>query len=106
MVRKKVNLCPSYDENWGCAVSPIKRCEGCPDANFQYIETESIKEYYIGSGDYYGENSPNVKFNKEIVPRLISLGIKKEDMDEVAEMFVGIYEIGFSNGADNERARD
>lgn len=55
-------------------------------------------DYYIGGGDYLGRNTPNEKFNTEYVPRLLELGIKPEDMDEVAEMFTDIYEIGFSNG--------
>lgn len=54
--------------------------------------------YYIGDGDYMGNNGPNEKFNNEIVPRLLELGISSDDMDEVAKMFSDIYEIGFSNG--------
>ena len=54
--------------------------------------------YYIGGGDYLGDNSPNEKFNKVYVPRLLELGIKPEDMDEVASMFEDVYEIGWSNG--------
>ena len=54
--------------------------------------------YYIGIGDYFGDNCPNENFNKVIVPRLLELGIKPENMDEVAKMFSDIYEIGYSNG--------
>ena len=54
--------------------------------------------YYIGSGDYCGDNFPNENFNNVIVPRLLELGIKPENMDEVAKMFADIYEIGYSNG--------
>ena len=64
------------------------------------------ENYYIGSGDYFGENGPNEVFNKTYVPRLLALGIKPKDMDEVARMFEDIYEIGYSNGADNERFED
>lgn len=55
--------------------------------------------YYIGSGNYWGENKPNDKFNKEMVPILLKLGIKEKDMDKVADMFVEIYDIGYSNGS-------
>ena len=58
--------------------------------------------FYIGSGDYFGKNSPNDKFNKEIVPSLLKLGIKEKDMDKVAKMFTDIYELGYDNGKDNE----
>lgn len=58
-------------------------------------------KYYIGSGDYFGKNSPNELFNDTYVPRLKELGIKEKDMKEVAKMFVKIYDIGWSNGADN-----
>ena len=57
--------------------------------------------YYIGSGDYFGNNSPNEKFNNEIIPALLKLGIKEKDMDKVASMFEDIYDIGYSNGSDN-----
>ena len=56
------------------------------------------QDYYIGDGNYVGHNCPNENFNKVIVPRLLELGIKPENMDEVANMFADIYEIGFSNG--------
>ena len=55
-------------------------------------------DYYIGGGDYFGDNCPNENFNKVIVPRLLELGIKPENMDEVAKMFADIYEVGYSNG--------
>ena len=61
-----------------------------------------MNEFYIGSGDFFGENGPNEKFNKEIVPRLLKMGIKEKDLKEVARMFMEIYDIGYSNGADNE----
>jgi len=34
--------------------------------------------FYIGSGDYFGENGPNDLFNDVYVPRLKRLGIKKK----------------------------
>ena len=58
-------------------------------------------DYYIGGCDYMGNNSPNKKFNNEIVPRLLELGISPDDMDEVANMFEDIYQIGYKNGEDN-----
>ena len=61
-----------------------------------------MTDYYIGSGDYFGNNGPNELFNKTYVPRLKKLGIKEKDMYEVAKMFEAIYDIGYSNGADNE----
>lgn len=39
MKRKRVNRCPSWDEHWGCAISPVKRCLGCPSADWH---TESV----------------------------------------------------------------
>lgn len=39
MPRKRVNRCPSWDEHWGCAISPAKRCSGCPSADWH---TESV----------------------------------------------------------------
>jgi len=56
------------------------------------------QDYYIGGGDYMGDDCPNENFNKVTVPRLLELGIKPENMDEVAKMFADIYQIGFSNG--------
>jgi len=66
------------------------------------INIFNMKEnYYIGSGDYWGENKPNDKFNKIMVPALLKMGIKEKDMDKVASMFVEIYDIGYSNGSHN-----
>ena len=53
------------------------------------------KEYYIGSGDYFGNNKPNEKFNKEMVPYLKTLKLKEKDIDI-------FYDLGYSNGVDNE----
>lgn len=61
-----------------------------------------MSDFYIGSGDFFGENGPNEKFNKEIVPKLLKMGIKEKDLKEVARMFMEIYDIGYSNGTDNE----
>jgi len=36
-----------------------------------------------------------------IVPALLKMGIKEKDMDKVANMFVEIYDIGYSNGSHN-----
>lgn len=57
--------------------------------------------YYLGCGDFLCKNSPNERFNNETVPLLLSLGIKPEDMDKVAEIFKEYYELGFANGEDN-----
>ena len=58
-------------------------------------------DYYIGDGNYSGHNAPNEKFNNEIVPRLLELGISPDDMDEVARIFEDIYQIGYENGENN-----
>ena len=34
--------------------------------------------YYIGGGDYWGENKPNDKFNKVMVPALLKMELKKK----------------------------
>lgn len=65
-----------------------------------------MKEYNIGPGDYFNENGPNHVFNHIMVPFLLKLGIRPTDMDKVANMFTKIYNIGYSNGADNERIKD
>lgn len=43
------------------------------------------KEYYIGSGDYFGNNKPNDKFNKETVPYLNTLKLKEKDIDKITK---------------------
>lgn len=59
------------------------------------------KTYYIGEGDYFGNNSPNDKFNRELLPLLKKLGINKEsNLDKIADLVSEIYEIGYDNGAD------
>lgn len=59
------------------------------------------KTYYIGEGDYFGNNSPNDKVNKELLPLLKNLGVnKKSDLDKIANLVSEIYEIGYDNGID------
>ena len=61
-----------------------------------------MKIYNIGFGDFFGKNTPNNKFNKELIPFLKKLGINKEkDLDKIAEIVSEIYSIGYSNGSDN-----
>ena len=36
--KKRINKCPRYDEYYGCATSPSKRCDGCPDAVWEDSE--------------------------------------------------------------------
>jgi len=57
-------------------------------------------DYYIGSV-CSGQDDPNEKFNSVMTPRLQALGIKDKNMDEVARMFIEIYQIGYRNGVDN-----
>ncbi len=60
-----------------------------------------MKEYYVGAGDYWGNNNVSKKFNENIVPRLLAFGIKESDMDEVAKMFEDLCEMSYENGANN-----
>lgn len=60
-----------------------------------------LNTFYIGSGNYWGEDGPNEKFNKEMIPELLKLGIKEKDLKKVVNMFVEIYDIGYSNGSHN-----
>lgn len=55
-------------------------------------------DYFIGGGDFMGNDGPNEIFNTQYVPRLLELGIHPENMDEIAQMFRDVYNIGFSNG--------
>lgn len=34
---KRINKCPSWDEHWGCAISPMKNCDSC--ANAEWVNT-------------------------------------------------------------------
>ena len=60
------------------------------------------KEYYIGDSDFWGNNSPNDKFNKELVPLLKKLGVKSEiDLDKIANIVNDISSMSYENGYDN-----
>ena len=65
-----------------------------------------MKEYYIGSGDYFGKNGPNDYFNKTFVPYLKRIGLSDKQINEVSKMTVEIYDIGYSNGYDNAVCED
>lgn len=61
-----------------------------------------MKIYNIGASDFFGKNTPNDKFNKELIPFLKKLGIKKEkDLDKIAEIVRDISFISYENGGDN-----
>jgi hypothetical protein len=60
-----------------------------------------LNTFYIGGGNYWGEDGPNEKFNFEIVPELLKLGIKEKDLKKIANMFAEIYDIGYLNGSHN-----
>lgn len=60
-----------------------------------------MKKYYIGGGNYWGENNVSDKFNEEIAPRLLALGIEESDMDEVAKMFEDICDMAYENGGNS-----
>lgn len=47
MSKKRINKCPSYDEHWGCAISPMKRCDGCPNADWQKADEEGTNKESI-----------------------------------------------------------
>lgn len=60
------------------------------------------KEYYIGDSDFWGNNSPNDKFNKELVPLLKKLGVKSDtDLDKIANIVKDISSMSYENGYDN-----
>lgn len=59
-----------------------------------------MTQYHIGGGNYWGKEGPDEHFNNVYVPRLLELGIKPENMGEVAEMFADVYGTGFMNGED------
>lgn len=60
------------------------------------------KEYYIRDSDFWGNNSPNDKFNKELVPLLKKLGVKSEtDLDKIANIVKDISSMSYENGYDN-----
>ena len=40
-------------------------------------------------------------FNKEVVPALKKMKMSDKDIDKIAQMFVEIYDIGYSNGSHN-----
>ena len=47
MSKKRINKCMSWDEHWGCAISPMKRCESCGNADWHYEDNliEDFKTY-------------------------------------------------------------
>lgn len=48
MRRKKINRCHSWDEHWGCAISPMKNCSGCPNADWHVEEQPNAKSVFKG----------------------------------------------------------
>lgn len=40
---KRINNCPSWDEHWGCSISPMKNCASCANADWHYVEKKPKK---------------------------------------------------------------
>ena len=43
-MKKRVNKCPSWGGSWGCAISTMKTCVCCPNADWHYEESTSKRE--------------------------------------------------------------
>jgi hypothetical protein len=46
---KKINKCPSWDEIYGCGISPEKKCKGCEKADWQTVKTKQTVTEYLES---------------------------------------------------------
>ena len=40
---KRINKCPSWDAQWGCAISPMKKCSSCAHADW-YTDMNATKQ--------------------------------------------------------------
>lgn len=62
---KRVNKCPSWDEHWGCAISPMKNCSGCANADWR-VEEKKTKALFVlsmpGVGSWNGKWSGEGRF--------------------------------------------
>ena len=52
MIKRIDNKCPHYDEHWGCAISPIKKCDTCPSAIWYYVTDDKTKPKDMEKMDY------------------------------------------------------
>lgn len=57
---------------------------------------------HLNAGDAFGNNSPNDKFNKELVPILSKYNVSLNDFEKVYEIVRDIYNIGYENGEHDE----
>ena len=46
---KKINKCQSWDEHYGCAISPTKKCDSCPNAEWVKVRNDSDVTEYLES---------------------------------------------------------
>lgn len=49
---KRVNRCPSWDEHWGCAISPMKDCSSCGKAEWHVEGKDKPKQHTLKIGEY------------------------------------------------------
>lgn len=52
---KRVNKCPSWDECWGCAISPMKNCNSCANADWHNVKTVKETKFKDGKQKNYKE---------------------------------------------------
>lgn len=46
---KKINKCSSWSEGWGCSISPMKQCNGCPNADWHVVSEKIDAQEYLSS---------------------------------------------------------
>lgn len=59
---KRVNKCPSYDKHWGCAISPMKNCSGCANADWHMEDNDKSKQRTLKVGEYLIPDDCTAKF--------------------------------------------
>lgn len=62
--------------------------------------TSLNKFYFIGGGDYFGNNAPNQKFNDEVVELLRTNKVSESIIQQIANSVEEIYSMGYNNGYD------
>lgn len=59
---KRVNKCISWDEHWGCAISPMKKCNGCANADWRIEGEDKSNQHTLEVGEYFIPDDCTAKF--------------------------------------------
>lgn len=109
---KRINKCQSWDEHYGCAISPMKRCDGCPDADWQQVQNDigdiTSITFEVESNEetvaFFLRKMKGLKSVEDAINERVRqlfdeyIGVEGEKADEAYDQVLKVFMIGYRCG--------